>query len=249
MKFLRLFAVVMAFVVEVRVKAFQQEPEQCLTQKNQECSLLSMHTSLVKTPIFTINMQQGSVLYRNHKSEWHLVSGTIRIASSKTIKLKTKVGSVKLSPGIHWMRWVTDRLWLASLKGQAQLNLISNQLDSNVLAEGFVNWYGLINYKNVNEQGIPRAASLKFLKEVIPSIAQHGDRTLVEKKVTRSIAQVAELYHDVVQMMENEDLRKKAEIEWRAFQRRKIEREAQELFRQKYLSPMDLSHSLDEDNN
>lgn len=249
MKVLRFFAVVMAFVVEVRVKAFQQEPEQCLTQKNQECSLLAMQTSIVKTPAFTIDMQPGSVLFRNNKGEWHLVSGTIRIANAKLIKLKTKVGGVKLSSGVYWLRWVTDRLWLASLEGQAQLMLTSNPLPSNILAGGFVNWYGLINYKNVNEQGVPRAVSLKLLKEVIPTITQHRDRTLVEKKRSRSIAQATELYHDVVQMRENDELRRKAKVEWRSFQRRKIEKEAQELFRQKYLSPIDLSHSLDEDNN
>lgn len=249
MKWLRFFAVIMTFIIEVRVKAIQQEPESCLSEKDQECSLLSMRSSFIKTASFEIDMQQGSVLYRNDKSEWNLVSGTIRVANSRGIKLKTKVGSIKLSPGVYWLRWVTDRLWVASLEGQVHLTLISNQLQQNILPEGFINWYGLINHQNVNEQGIPRAVSLSFLKEVIPTIAQHSDRTLVEKKWSRTIAQVTDLYRDVVQMMEDSDFRRKAEVERRALKRYEIERDAQQLFRQKYLSPIDLSNSLDEDNN
>lgn len=249
MRWLRFIAVMMVFVIEVRVKAIQQEPEKCLSEKNQECSLLAMRSSFIKTTAFDIEMQQGSILYRNSKSEWNLVSGTIRVVNSKWIKLKTKVGSIKLSPGVYWLRWVTDRLWVASLEGQVHLALVSNQLNQNILPEGFINWYGLINHQSVNEQGIPRAISLPFLKEVIPTIAHHSDRTLVEKKWSRSIAQVTDLYRDVVQMMEDSDLRKKAELERRALKRYNIEKEARELFRQKYLSPMDLSNSLDEDNN
>lgn len=249
MRVLRFLVVMMSFVIEVRVKAVQQEPENCLTEKNQECTLLSLRSSYIKTTAFDIDMQKGSVLYRNNKSQWNLVSGTIRVANSKGVKLKTKVGSIQFSPGVYWVRWVTDRLWIASLGGQVSLSLISNQLKENILPEGFINWYGLINYKNVNEQGIPRAANLSFLREVIPVMAHHPDRTLVEKKWSRTIAQVTDLYRDVVQMMEDSDFRRKAEVERRALKRYQIEREAQELFRQKYLSPMDLSNSLDEDNN
>jgi len=248
-KTLRLMAVLISFAIEVKVKAIQQEPVDCLSNKEQTCSLFSMKQSLIDSPSFNINMMSGSALYRDDKKKWNLVSGTIRISNKEPIKIQTRVGKVSLKPGVYWMQWSDEKLWVVSLKGMARLELISNPLYNNILPEGFTNWYGLISYNKVNQQGIPRAIGLDFISEIIPSIFYHKDRSFIESRWSRSIAQSSDFYHDIVQQTEDLDQSRKKTIERMKLNRIKAEAEVQNLFRQKYLSPIDLSHSLDEDDN
>jgi len=251
MKVIRILAILVSFVIEVRVKAVQQEPNHCISNKNEECTLFSKNTSSIHTQTLKLTMMNGTVLYRSQKKKWNLITGTIRISNqnNSNIKIQTKIGAVILEPGIFWLKWSTDKLWVISLEGTAHLELISNLLKNNILPEGFANWYTLINYKNSNYQGIPRAISLNSISDIIPDIIKHKDRTLVESKESRSISLASNFYHDVVQIGEDYEFKLQNTIENINLNYIKTEKEAEVLFREKHLSPIDLSNSLNEDNN
>ncbi len=251
MKILRFIAILISFALEVRVKALQQEPLNCLNHIQQECALLSLKPSVLKTSSFSLEMQKEGILFRNQNRIWNLVSGVLRVQNTKKIQLEAQGGRVLLHPGgVYWLKSSSDnKLWIVVLKGRAELHLLSNVLVQNNLLEGFFNWYGDLNYQNFNQQGIPRAIELPRLVKLIPELRTHRDRTLIEKMTSRSLAQASHFYGEVVQTMERTAWQKKVNLEKRRLLRLQREKAIRDLFRQKYFGPIDFSDPIEGDDN
>ncbi len=251
MKVLRFFAIVLSFIVEVRVKAgnLQQEPHQCLSSSQQVCSIYSKGTSSLKTSKFEILMHDKSIFYRNSKREWNFVSGVVRISTKTPLRLKSALGLIKLGAGIFWLQWSNEKLWALSLKGTINIDLLSTDLKQNTLNKGFANWYGLVSFKSKNIAGVPRAITNTLVSEVFPQMEQHSDWTLVEKQKSRSIAQSSDFYQEIVQKVYHDQEQEEQKRESQIQNQIRIEKSADKLFRDKHLSPIDLGNSLTDQEN
>lgn len=239
MKIFRWFVILMAMTLEVRLKAAQQEPPECLSRKELPCSLFAFEPTRVKTKHVEMTLTVGAILYREKSGEWNFVSGTVRIANSKEIRLKTKIGAILLGPGIRWTQWRDEKLWIYSLEGTTDVKLFSSLLQVNAVPAGFYNWYGFVDKNGRNEQGMPRRIEPAVINSVLPGFKKHQDRKLVVKGESRSIAMASEFYHDIAQQMEDQATQRNQEAELRESRRIELEKRARDLFRQKYLGPVE----------
>ncbi len=249
MKLLRWFLVLMVFSLEIRVKASQLEPSHCLSNLNAPCSLFSFEPSNVKTKQFELTLASGTILYREKSGSWNFVSGTIRVISTKAVRLNTKVGTLFLGPGIKWLQWRDDKLWVFSLEGNSEVKLNSTSMLANSIPEGFYNWFSGVGKDGNNNQGIPRRVSPSLAATVLPGFKRHPDLKRVEKFESRSIAMAAEFYQDVAQQMEDQAFHRQQEAERRESIRLRTEKRARDQFRQKYLGPVDFPEEESESQN
>jgi hypothetical protein len=239
----------MVFSIEIRIKAAQQEPHHCLSNLREPCSLFSFEPSMVKTKQFELTLASGAILYREKSGIWNFVSGTVRVSNSKALRLSTKVGTLLLGPGIKWLQWRDDKLWVFSLEGNGEVKLNSTLMQANFVPEGFFNWFSGVEKNGNNNQGVPRRIAPSVAGSVLPGFRKHRDLKLVEKFESRSIAMAAEFYQDVAQQMEDQAVHRQKETEKRELNRIQIEKKARDLFRQKYLGPVDFPEETSESQN
>ena len=240
MSLCRWFTIFLCFAVEIRVKAAVQEPPRCLATAEKPCSLFTSRPSVMKTADFELSMQAGSIIYRDVRQQWNFLSGTIRVATPKVLKINTRVGRLQLNPGIHWIQWREEKLWVYAIEGEAVIDLTASPLAGVTLVAGTYNWFGAIDRQGQNQVGIPRALEDDVLKTVLVGFAKHPDRSLVKKRVSRSIAMVSEFYKEIAQKMVQDSQEKQRAIEFKENQRRQFEKGLRDRFRSKYLGPVDL---------
>ena len=251
MRGLRWLCVILSLTIEVRLKAaVHQEPNHCLTQIEDICSLFAFKPTIAKTKQFELLMSAGSILYRDKNKKWNFVSGTIRIETKKNMTLYTIIGSITLEPGIKWLRWEDKQLWVYSIEGNTQILLTSTLMKENNTPEGFYNWYGLVNRNGINEQGIPRTITGSNAKLTLSGIRKHNDLKLIQKRESRSLAMVSDFYKDVAQQMEDNAFQREQQASLKEMNRIQQEKRIRELFRKKFLSPVeDLDETPENDTN
>jgi hypothetical protein len=234
--------VILCFTVEVRVKAgVQQEPVDCLTDSSQVCSIFSFKPTSLHAGAVDFKLAAGTILYRDQRKEWNFVQGTLRVGASANVRLLTKVGEVLLAPGIQWLQWRDDKLWVYTLEGGAQVNLGSSPDQPSVVPSGFHNWYSLVNREGKNGQGFIRRINPAAARVFLPGFGSHPDYKATVKKESRSIAMASDFYGQVAQRMSDDvDARERA-VREQAQRRLNEEKRIRQMFRDKYFSPVELS--------
>jgi hypothetical protein len=249
MKWLRFFFVIIALSLEVRVKAFQQEPQSCLSNSGSPCSLFTKRPQTLQAKKFSVSLAAGSILYRDRADAWNFVTGTLRFKTSASTEIQTKVGRITLFPGIHWVQWREESLWVYSIEGFAEVKLQSSPLRVNVVPQGFYNWFGLIDHQGLNEQGVPRELTQNVVKSFLPGMSKHADLGLVAKGEDRAIANAAEFYKDIAQHVQDQVELREQRLERDRNARIEEERRMRQMFRQKYLGPVEFDEdSMDSQN-
>lgn len=240
MRGFRWMMILLCFSIDVRLKAIEQEPQACLKKVWEPCSLFTFRPKTTNLGPIKLTMQAGSILYRGHQGQWNFVAGVLRVANSKTVNLKTKLGDLTLLPGVTWLQWRDDKLWIYSVEGGVQVDLLSSLIQDNIVAAGFYNWFGAIDRDGRNQQGIPRYIDVAAAKKVLPGFAQHQDRKYLEKRLSRRIAMAADFYQTIIEQTEADERERQRAIEQKETQRRLFEKGIRDRFRNKYLSPVDL---------
>lgn len=238
-RLLQLLALLVAFSLDVKLKAAQQEPEQCLSQREKSCTLFTMEPTTLKMHELDLYLSAGTILYRSQQKDWNFVAGTLRVAAKKSMKLRTKIGEVVLYPGIQWLQWRDEKLWVYAIQGHTRIDLKASSLGVNLVPEGFVNWFGLIDRQGQNIQGIPKTIDGDVISRLLPGFQRSGDRKLISQSIHRMIATASEFYRDVAQEMEASALERERQKEQKEFQRKQAEKKIRDLFRQKYFSPVE----------
>jgi hypothetical protein len=221
------------------VKAVEQEPTDCLKNLGAACSIFAFAPARVKTKNLELGLASGSILFRARPNEWNFVAGTIRVAARRPIKIVTKVGTVTLGIGVSWLQWRDERLWVYVFEGPTAITLTESSMQYNAVPEGFYNWFGLIDRTGKNVQGVPRAITVTEAKMSLPGISRHPDLKMVTQRETRTIAMASEFYGDVAQRMENAFSLREYQAEQEQRKRREKEKRAREMFRSKYLGPVE----------
>lgn len=161
------------FAIEIRVKAaeFHQEPQGCLEEFSTEClvftSFKGAHISLDFTHDFYLG--GNTLLFRDISGEWSLIRGIVRLNSlveskkeseknKSQLLIKTVLGSFESSNSdfilTHNKEDLMTRVFVVS--GKVKIMMKSPQIPFYQLPEGTTNWYGAINSKGYNDEGIPQ---------------------------------------------------------------------------------------------
>ncbi len=107
------------------------------------------------------------------------------------------------------------------------------------MAAGFYNWFGEIDHKGYNLQGIMKPLESSILKRFLPWTTNSEDLRLMIRRESRSIAQATEFYKDLAQSMENSFSNREKMKEQQLRYQQYLANEALQDFREKYLSPVD----------
>lgn len=243
MRTFRWLLIFLCFSIDIRVKAIEQEPLACLININEPCSIFTFKPMTTNLGKIELTMQPGSILYRDQNKEWNFLTGTIRISTKMPVKINTKVGVLTLGPGVQWLQWRDEKLWIYSVEGEARISLVSTNIQENVIVTGFYNWFGMIDRDGKNTQGIPRPLEGRLASTFLKGFAKHRDRKVVDKMVARNLAAAGDMYESIVAKMESDEREKRQAIERQENSRRQFDKGLRDLFRKKYLSPVDADES------
>lgn len=240
MKRLRWLVIFLSLSVDIKLKAIEQEPPACLTKDSHHCSLFTFAPRKVQIGEAEVTLYPGAILYRDQSKVWNLLSGTVRVESAAPFRMNTKVGSAHLGRGTQWMQWKNEKLWIFAIEGDARVDLHSTAMGENLVESGFFNWFGLINGEGVNLQGVPRPMESTRVSSILPMFLKHKDRKVIDKKLARHLASAGDMYSAVIAKMDLDRQEKQAEIDRRENNRRQFEKGLRDLYRNKYLGPVDL---------
>ncbi len=160
---LRLLIFVMAFQMEVRVKASSanllQSPEGCLN---------SQETCIVKVtekPLHLINEKFAlhaapeTVLERQPLTGWKLMKGTLWVEKGKGLFFETPFATVKASKGEYWIVSQEDKVWIRNMSADLQVVLRDGrQVEA---PPGFQFWVGGFNSAAATEYGMIEPIPMK----------------------------------------------------------------------------------------
>lgn len=241
MKWLRLLGIILSLTLEVRVRAAEQDPGACLKNNIDKCAIFTNRPTTINSPNLTMKLRAGSILFRDRKREWNFVDGTMRVQTATDIKFKTRVGTLNLSQGAFWVQWKDEKIWVYAMEGEAQLELTSPELGKQIVPEGFVNWFGLIGSENKNLRGIPKIITLDFIKQKIGHLSPSEIKSISNKE-SRSLVMASDFYRELVQTMEDQNRSAVEAAEKREARKIRRNKEIRDLFRAKYLSPVDFDN-------
>lgn len=250
MKLIRFIAIILSLSLEIRVKAApREEPVDCILSADKLCSLFAFSPSTVHIGKGKLNLAAGTILFRDKQKKWNFLEGTLRIESVHTFELLTRMGGIKVGPGVAWVKYNENRLWVYTISGLSRVELSSTAINENLVPEGFYNWFGLIDKSGESSQGMPRRITVTQASSFLPGFRNNADTSKITKVESRSIAMASEFYHDVAQGMQDAYVARVKENEQRIENKKKLDQSIRSMFRQKYFSPVDLpSDGVDSDN-
>ncbi|MNL19466.1 hypothetical protein D3C87_1406660 [compost metagenome] len=161
-KFSRLFIFLMAFQMEVRVRAsgdLLQSPDGCLKTKD-FCSVQASqdHFHYVGKSL-KLHMGKASVIQRASDDNWKLVSGYVWIEQGKTLTLDTVYATLKAPVGEYWVIDKGDRIVVRNIN--ADLTVEFRDGKKMEVPEGFEFWVGGLNTRGVSEYGMIEPIEIK----------------------------------------------------------------------------------------
>lgn len=162
-KLLHLFLFLMAFQMEVRVRASEGAlslPENCLG-KTVPCSFKvnqekwSHHSGTVK-----LRAVSRSVLTEEVKNkEWRLLEGTLWVENAPSVKIHTINADAEASNGQYWVLIENDRVIFRNIS--SKLTLTFKDQSKMEIPRGFEVWVGSVNSEARVEHGMVEPINLK----------------------------------------------------------------------------------------
>lgn len=213
-KGLQLFIFLMAFQMEVRVRAagdVLQQPTACL--KSMEVCALHVTGAafhLLKGDL-SLHAKENSTLMRLSEGQWRLLQGTLWVEKSAGIDVETPYANLKASQGQYWLIEKGTQIIVRNI--DADLQVVLRDGKKLEVPSGFEFWISGLNAKKQTEYGMIHPIDIKehlplwnslysgsresFLKEVQSLKESWGDLTeksaFIYKTTTeRKLASVAE---------------------------------------------------------
>lgn len=195
----RFFIFVMAFQMEVRVRASNElflQPMACL-DKVEVCAIQVVGSAFTyKKGTVSLRATTDSLLVRSSAKQWRLVKGNLWVEKGLGLEVSTVYGDLKASRGQYWVLEQGTQVVVRNLNSDVLVTLRDGKV--LMLPEGFEFWMAGINAQGVSEFGMIRPIDMKehlplwnslykgskddFVKEVVSFRESWGD--LVEKSST-----------------------------------------------------------------
>lgn len=204
-KFAQVLLFVLAFQVEVRVRAsggVMEQPPACLNSK-ETCAL-----QVTSSPFHYENSQvklhvgKDSTVSRLSGRNWQLMKGTLWVESGKELKVSTLYGDFEAPLGSYWLIEQDHQVVVRNI--DADLNVTLRDGKKISVPEGFEVWIGGINSEGKSDYGMIRPIDMK---EHIPLWASlfKGNKEAFVKQVQDLkenwgdlVAKSSEIYQDTV---------------------------------------------------
>lgn len=164
----RVFVFLMAFTLEVRVKAAEvvslpeakfplEEPLHCL----KESSLCAVRTREgekfeVHAGASSVVLDQGSSIIRVSSDEVRLVWGTIWVKAKGAFTVKTEYGDARVADGEFWMTRTAERIVISAVIGEVEISP-RGAIEKIMVEPGEENWVSRVDATGVAETGLPKA--------------------------------------------------------------------------------------------
>jgi hypothetical protein len=127
------------------------------------------------------------------------------------------------------------------------MELIASSLTENLVPSGFMSWFGPIDFRGVNEQGLPRRISIETALQSLPGFKKTPDYNLVSRQESRMIASAGQFYGLIAETM-SESVRQREDQQRRRLEAiQSEERRLRTLFRNKYFGPVEWPEEASED--
>lgn len=170
MKLLNLMVFILAFTVEVKVKAesldfsdsYVSEPEGCISEYS-FCTVRSLKRYAIQANNYRISMNENSVITREKPSVWSFVNGQLFVKTNVKISFKTPYGEIELAPQTQALiEKSANSYTLQVLQGSGLLKGIGHKQSYKVLA-GYENSMAQVTNSMKSEIGIPKLIVLENL--------------------------------------------------------------------------------------
>lgn len=159
---LRLFFFLIAFQLEVRVRAsgdVLQKPESCLNGKN-ACAIQVVGDSFKFTHgSLKIVAAQDSTLARIRTKVWQLIKGTLWVQEGDGLRVETVFGALSADRGQFWVLDQGSKILVRNVDSDLKIYLRDGK--TLELPEGFEVWISGINSRGQTEYGVLRPIDMK----------------------------------------------------------------------------------------
>lgn len=180
---MRLLVFMLISTMEVHVKASEvlQDPSNCLTNSIKDCLLITadVGSKVDLAGDGEIYLGANTLIMRDESGVWNLIRGVLRWSNSmnqkskthhsKISKFKTIVGMFETQDGdiilYHNKADLISRVFV--LDGSIKVMLKSPGVPYYQLPAGTTNWFGAINSKGFNDEGIPHSLVWKELSQYV----------------------------------------------------------------------------------
>ncbi len=182
--FVRIFLFILAFQVEVRVKASAEilmQPENCIQLKS-ECTIKVKNEKLhIESEAIQMHMYPETVLTKNTSKDWNFIKGKLWVEQANGVSFKTVFGEVKATTGEYWIvSEGSDKVWIKNITSDVSVTL----RDGKVVQppDGFEFWISGLNSKNQSEYGMINPIDIKqYVKLWYPLFK--GDKESFKERV------------------------------------------------------------------
>ncbi|WP_413581468.1 hypothetical protein [Bdellovibrio sp. HCB288] len=161
-KFFQIFMFLLAFQVEVRVRASAdtlQEPAACL-KSSESCALHVVGPAFhLKQGNLKIHAGEKSTLVRLSQEKWRLVKGVLWVESAPGVQVETPFMTAKSSHGQYWIIERGEKQIVRNI--DAELHVVLRDGKKLEVPGGFEFWVSGINSKGKNEFGMIQTVDLK----------------------------------------------------------------------------------------
>lgn len=213
-KFMKLLIFLLAFQMEVRVRAAGEvllQPTACLKAK-ETCSIHVIGSAFhLKKDDLSLHANENSTLMRLTSKQWRLVQGTLWVEKAAGVEVETPYAMVKAPQGQYWLLQEESKVVIRNIDADLEVTLRDGK--KLEVPSGFEFWVSGINSKGQSEYGMIRPIDMKdhlplwnsmytgtkenFVKEVKDLKENWGDLAeksafIYQKTTERKLAAVAE---------------------------------------------------------
>lgn len=171
-KFLRLAMFLMAFQMEVRVRAsgetLLQQPEACLKQAVSCALQVAGEGFHFEKNDVKVHAARGSTLVRQSAKQWRLIGGALWVESGKGLRVETVYATTEAEQGQYWIFEKDSRVYVRNMSASLKVELRDGR--ALELPEGFEVWIGGLNSKGQTEYGMIEPVNMKELLPVWSSL-------------------------------------------------------------------------------
>ncbi|KHD87333.1 MAG: hypothetical protein OM95_15050 [Bdellovibrio sp. ArHS] len=161
-KFFRVLIFILAFQMEVRVRAsgdFLQQPTECL-KAQEACAVQVIGKSLhYSSKTLKMHAKEGSTLVRLSPTQWRFVSGALWLENSRNVEVETLYGSLKATQGQYFVIEQGHRVVIRNM--DATLSVTLRDGKTLRLPEGFEFWIAGLNSKGQSDYGMIQPVDMK----------------------------------------------------------------------------------------
>lgn len=174
--FSRVFIFLLAFQIEVRVKAsappvesqkppvaessLVQNPEHCWENKEKNCQIKALRKPFhLNTAQLELHISSSSVMEKISARQWKFIEGTAWIEKANKISFETLYGATRSTHGEYWLISQGERILIKNISSDVEVTLRDGR--SVKPPAGFQMWIAGINSKAQSEYGMIEPIDLK----------------------------------------------------------------------------------------